>query len=87
MALAATPPPTDQQRPSLTVLRGRKPDRRTEIDDLRMEITAAGQEMCAMSERITNALAAGDWTSAMHFANRLGSLGCLYANPDPEEAA
>jgi predicted nucleic acid-binding Zn-ribbon protein len=72
----------------LEEIRKRKADKRTELDDLRMEVRAAGQEMVAMSERITNVLQAGDSHSAMHFAARLGALGRSYlTSGEPEHAA
>lgn len=40
MARNATQAATDPQRPNLTVVRPRKADRRTEADDLRMELAA-----------------------------------------------
>lgn len=57
------------------------------IRDLEMEVRAAGLEMVAMSNRIANALTAGDSHSAMHFAGRLGCLGQSYLEPEPEAAA
>lgn len=64
----------------------RKHDRRTEAEELRMEIHAAGSEMSAMSQRIRNALMAGDMHSAMHFATRLGFLGQSYTDPEGDAA-
>lgn len=71
----------------LEEVRKRKVDKRTELQDLRDEVTAAGLEMVAMSERITNVLVAGDSHSAMHFAARLGALGRSYLTPEPGDAA
>lgn len=70
----------------LTLLRERKPDRRTELEDLRMELIAAGQEMRAMAERISNSLVAGDLHTAQHFAARLWTLGDGYADPEGRAA-
>lgn len=67
---------------SLTLLRGRKPDRRTEVEELRMEVQAAGFEMIAASRQITNALLSGHIAAAMHFAARLGLLGRGYTGPE-----
>lgn len=64
----------------------RKHDRRTEAEELRMEVHAAGSEMSAMSQRIRNALTAGDMHSAMHFATRLGFLGQSYTDPTDDAA-
>lgn len=81
MVLTAAPTRID-------VLRARKADRRSEAAELVMEVRAAGQEMVAMSNRITNALIADDITSAVHFTNRLGSLGQRYATyGGPDDAA
>jgi uncharacterized protein YlxW (UPF0749 family) len=81
MALAATPPPTDQPRPSLTALRGRKPDRRTEVADLQDELHAlhaerndVGTEIEALSRRIEYAIGAERPDVALHVAGRLEAL-------------
>jgi hypothetical protein len=88
MALNSAPRPIAPLRPSLRVVGGRKQDRRTEAEELAMEVRAAGMEMLAMSERITNVLQAGDSHSAMHFAARLGALGRSYlTSGEPEHAA
>lgn len=87
MALDTTPTPIAALRSSYAVLHGRKPDQRTEVAELRMEIRAAGFEMCAMAHRISNALTVGDSHSAMHFAARLWVLGNGYADPDGQDAA
>ena len=67
--------------------RARKADKRTETDDLRLEVVAAGQEMKAMATRISSALVADDIHSAHHFASRLWSLGHSYTNPEGDTAA
>jgi hypothetical protein len=67
---------------SIAVLRERKADRRSEADELRMEVRAAGQEMVAMANRIHNALIADDIRSADHYTNRLAFLGHRYAQPE-----
>lgn len=67
--------------------KGRQPASVERIRDLEMEIHAAGSEMVAMSNRITNALTAGDSHSAMHFASRLGCLGQSYLGPEPRDVA
>ena len=87
MALNHAPVPSARLGPSLTVVGGRKRDVRSELADLRDEVTAAGLEMVAMSERITNVLTAGDTHSAMHFAARLGALGRSYLTPERGDAA
>lgn len=71
----------------LSEIRTRKADKRTELQDALMEVRAAGLEMIAMSERITNVLTAGDSHSAMHFAARLGALGRSYLTPEGDTAA
>lgn len=80
MAIRSIPPATEPLGPSLAVLR--KPDPRTEAEELRMEVTAAGQEMRAMAERISNALVAGHYRTAQHYAARLWVLGDGYADPE-----
>jgi hypothetical protein len=87
MALDAAPRPIAALRPSLRVVGGRKPDARTEADELRLEVIAAGQEMKAMATRITSALVADDLHSAHHFASRLWTLGHSYTDPEPEGSA
>lgn len=67
---------------SLRLVGGRKADRRTEVEDLRMEVRAAGQEMVATSHRILNALVIDDTHTAMHYASRLAVLGRTYSDPD-----
>ncbi len=71
---------------SLSEVRARKADKRTEAEELRMEVLAAGSEMVAMSNRIVNALTVGDMHSAMHFAGRLGALGQSYLDPEDDAA-
>lgn len=87
MALDAAPTLIAALRPSLRLVGGRKPDRRTEAEEAWMEVHAAGSEMKAMAERITNSLTAGDSHSALHFASRLWTLGHSYTNPEPGDAA
>lgn len=72
---------------SLAAVRARKHDRRTEAEELRMELRAAGSEMVAMSLRLTAAIEADDLFSAHHFAKRLGYLGQGYITRSPEPAA
>jgi hypothetical protein len=75
------------QRAPTALLRVRKPDRRTETDDLRMELRAAGQEMVAAGLRIEYAIHADRSDVALHVAARLRVLGDGYANPDGQDAA
>jgi hypothetical protein len=86
VALSHAPRPIAAPGPSLTLLRGRKPDRRSEAEEAWMEVHAAGSEMKAMAERITNSLVAGDLHSAHHFASRLWTLGHSYTNPEGDAA-
>lgn len=71
----------------IEVLRARKHDKRSEAEELRMEIVAAGQEMVAMATRITSAVVSEDWHSALHFASRLAVLGRGYTNGGSDDAA
>lgn len=80
MALRAAPPLPKHDGPFLAVVGDRKADRRTEAEELRMEIVACGQEMKAMAIRISNALAADDLHSAQHYAGRLWVLGSTYTD-------
>jgi hypothetical protein len=84
VALATAPRPSAALRGSVVPFRARKADRRSEADELRLEVIAAGQEMKAMATRITSALVADDLHSAHHFASRLWTLGHSYTNPEPE---
>lgn len=86
MALPAAPRPIAAPV-LLDTIRRRKADRRSEADELRLEVHAAGQEMKAMATRITNALVAGDTHSAHHFASRLWTLGHSYTDPDTGDHA
>jgi hypothetical protein len=86
MALHPAPLLIAAPGPSLRVVGGRKHDRRTELDDLRMEVHAAGSEMKATATRISNALTAGDMHSAMHYASRLWTLGNSYTDPEGDAA-
>jgi hypothetical protein len=86
MALDAAPRSIAALRPSLRVVGGRKPDRRSEAEEAWMEVHAAGSEMKAMAERITNSLVAGDLHSAHHFASRLWTLGHSYTDPQGDAA-
>jgi hypothetical protein len=86
VALNHAPRPIAAPGPSLTLLRGRKADKRTELDELRLEVIAAGQEMKAMATRITSALVADDLHSAHHFASRLWTLGHSYTDPQGDAA-
>ncbi len=87
MALATAPGPVAALRGSVTPLRPRKPDRRTEAEEAWMEVRAAGQEMTAAGRRIEYAIVAGRPDVALHVAARLQVLGASYVNPDPEDAA
>ena len=67
-------------QPRLTVIDGRKPDKRTAVSDLVMEVRAAGQEMVSLGQWLENALAIGDIHTAMHISGRLRFLGGGYAD-------
>lgn len=82
MASSAAPTLTGPQRGSLTLLRGRKPDRRTEAEELQMELRAAGQEMVAAGRRIEYALRAERDDIALHECARLQVRGAGYAHPE-----
>lgn len=58
----------------------RKPDKRTETEELRMEVRAAGLEMRDIGRRIFDALTSGHTAVAMHEAGRLVTLGEGYAH-------
>jgi hypothetical protein len=60
----------------------RKLDRRTEADDLRMELRAAGSDMQSIAHRIYSHLIAGDLRRIEYEAGRLSSLGIAYATGD-----
>lgn len=57
----------------------RKQDRRTELEELRMEVRAAGMDMIAIGQRIYSALAGGHLKTVEHEAGRLVTLGQGYA--------
>ena len=57
----------------------RKQDRRTEREELRMEIRAAGQDMQSIGRRIYTALIGGHLKTVEHEAGRLIALGGQYA--------
>lgn len=57
----------------------RKPDRRTETEELRMEIRAAGMDMASIGRRIYAALIGGNLKTIEHEAGRLIALGAEYA--------
>lgn len=84
MATATAPTLHRPQRGSVVVLRPRKPDRRTEVEELQMEVRAAGQEMTAAGRRIEYAILADRPDVALHVAARLQVLGASYSDPDPE---
>lgn len=84
MAVSAAPTLIRPQRGALVPFRARKPDRRTEAEELRIELMAMGQEMQLISQRICTLIESGHITVAHQTAVRLGCLGASYANPDPE---
>jgi hypothetical protein len=53
----------------------RKMDRRSECDELRMELRAAGSDMQTIADRIYAALIDGDLRRIEHHAGRLASMG------------
>lgn len=57
----------------------RKADRRTEAEEMRMEVRAAGLEMRDIGRRIFDALTSGHTAVAMHEAGRLVVLGEGYS--------
>jgi hypothetical protein len=80
--------------PALTLIEGSrgKPDmlvvRATEIADLIDELTAAGQDMVAMASRLAIAASSGRLDLVAAIAERLGTLGEMYAHcTDPEQSA
>lgn len=74
-------------RPDLHIAGSRKADRRTEAEELRMEVRAAGQEMQAFAIRIRYALQAGDLYTVNRFAARLEAIGSGYADDTGGSAA
>lgn len=84
MAIDTAPVRSGRQRPALTVLRGRRgvptmvTVRQSVLDDLRDELTAAGQEMEALGHRIEMAVMSDRPDLAMHVAGRLIALGGAY---------
>lgn len=87
MAAGAAPTLIRPQRGSVVPLRPRKHDRRTAVEELEMELVAAGQEMTAAGRRIEYAILSDRSDIALHVAARLQVLGAGYANPDPEGSA
>ena len=57
----------------------RKADRRTEAEELRMEVRAAGQDMVAIAQRIYMHLIDGDLRRIEYEAGRLSAIGSSYA--------
>lgn len=91
MALRAAPHPyaapgpnLGRSGPILTVIEGRRgrPDmvtlRATELADLVDELTAAGQDMVAMSARLDLATTNGRLDLVPEIADRLAKLGAMY---------
>jgi hypothetical protein len=62
-----------------TTLVARKADRRTETEELRMEIRAAGQDMVSIGQRIYALLVGGHYKAVEHEVGRLVTLGSAYA--------
>jgi hypothetical protein len=60
----------------------RKPDRRTEAEELRMEVRAAGQDMVAIAQRIYSHLIDGDLRRIEYEAGRLSAIGIAYVRGD-----
>jgi hypothetical protein len=86
VALSHAPRVNAALRGSVVPFRARKHDRRSEADELRLEVIAAGQEMKAMATRISSALIADDLHAAHHFASRLWTLGHSYTDPEGDAA-
>lgn len=57
----------------------RKVDRRTEAEELRMEVIAAGHDMVSIAHRIYAAVVDGDLNRIEQHAGRLAVLGGEYA--------
>lgn len=80
--MAAMPAPV-----LLEEVRRRKADKRTEVENLRLELRTLGSEVKAYAVRIHSAAAADDLRVVGHLSGRLWALGESHANPSPEGSA
>lgn len=64
----------------ISIDRGRKTDRRTELEETVMEVRAAGLDMADQGNRIRLSLICGNWQAAMESACRLVYLSTGYIN-------
>jgi hypothetical protein len=66
----------------LSEIRQRKQDKRTEADELRLELATLGSEIKAYAVRIHSAAAADDLRVVGNLSGRLWTLGHSYTHPE-----